>query len=444
MGKQIKLGILGLGTVGTGTVEVLTENSNSLADKTGTELIVEQILVSNKQKHSTRQFNACDIQTKLTEDPWEIIYNDEIDIVVELIGGEEPTYTYIKNALTTGKHVVTANKELIAKYGKQLSSLANNSNVNLLYEASVAGGIPVIRPIKSCLAGNQITKIQGILNGTTNFILSEMEQTGAEFNQMLTKAQELGYAESDPIDDIGGFDAVRKLAIITSLCTGTEILPDNIYTEGIEKISEQDIKFLNNYGYTIKLLGQTKIEDSTITSRVSPTFLPRDSSLAGVSGVYNSVMISGDPIGSVTFTGEGAGKDATSSAVIADILEIARQIDKPQQNGLGGNGKYKLLPLTESSSKFYVRARFTDNSSLEQLNPKTLIELLKQNDINLINSAKSKGTNTPDSPNNSQTNGTLFHFITDEIQEQKFQTVLDNLSNNYNLQIENVIRGEQE
>ena len=320
---MVNIGLLGMGTVGTGVVEVLEKNSDLIYQRTGEKIYIKKILVNDQTKK-----RSVDISNKLTVKPEEILNDDEIHIIVELIGGFQPAYDYIKKALEKKKHVVTANKEVISKCGRELLEIANDNGVALLFEASVGGGIPVIRPLRYCLSGNKITEIVGIINGTTNYILSEMLDKSAPFEDVLRRAQELGYAESDPTADIEGFDAARKLAILSSLAFDSEIHPDDIHTEGITNITDKDILYAKSNGYIIKLLAISRLIEGGIEARVSPVLLPITHPLANVMGVFNSIMIKGYPIGEVIFYGQGAGKEPTASAVVGDIMEIIKDKDK--------------------------------------------------------------------------------------------------------------------
>ncbi|ACB84262.1 homoserine dehydrogenase [Natranaerobius thermophilus] len=435
MTSTIKIGFLGFGTVGTGTVEVLTENKDLLTERVNAVLEVEKILVKNKTKSRTTQLNQNFISDKLTDDPEEILRNQDIQIVVEVMGTEEPALSYMKKAIKAGKHVVTANKEVIAKHGEDLTSLAKNNGVNFLYEASVAGGVPVIRPLKACLAGNTVKEISGILNGTTNYILTEMEEKEAEFNEALKKAQELGYAESDPTDDVEGFDAVRKLAIMTSMATNSTVLPEDIYTEGISGVTKEDLQFLGDHGYKIKLLGQTKINGTEVESRVAPTFLPCDNPLSSVSGVYNSILIKGEPVGYLTFTGEGAGKEATSSAVLSDIIEAARNGKHSNNfNGWSKNNFYKILDKEETSSLFYLRLVSSNPSQTEQeqkVNKSEIQNLLNHHGIELQQLDKKSSSNGKQE---------LF-IITELAKEQNVQNAISDLQDK-SVELINIIRGD--
>lgn len=351
---MINVGIMGLGTVGTGVVELLETNRSTIARRLGDEVEVKKILVRDLSKKRTPYAEG-----KLTTRADDILEDGEIDVVVELMGGEEPARTYIKKALENKKHVVTANKEVISKHGKELLELAERSGVSLLFEASVGGGIPIIRPMKQCLAANRIMKISGILNGTTNYILTQMREKGWSFGEALREAQRLGYAESDPSADIKGFDAARKLAILSSIGFNVRITPDRVYVEGIERIGPEDIKYAGELGYTIKLLASARrTGEGRVEAVVAPAMLKENHPLSAVRDVYNAILVEGDAVGQVMFYGQGAGKMPTASAVVADIIDAAR----------GGKriyctcyGEVEVVPASLMTSRFYVRLKAEDN-----------------------------------------------------------------------------------
>ncbi|AEH50488.1 homoserine dehydrogenase [Pseudothermotoga thermarum] len=354
---MIKVGILGLGTVGSGVVELLEKDRSIITKKLGKEIVVEKILVRNPSKQRPDYAKG-----KIVFNADEILNDPEIKVVVELIGGEEPAKTYIEKALKKGKHVITANKEVVSKYGKELLEIAKQQNVAFLFEASVAGGIPIIRPMKRCLAANRIIKIQGILNGTTNYILTQMQENKKTFQEALFEAQKLGYAESNPSADVKGFDAARKISILSSIAFNTWITPDKVYTEGIEKIGIEDIKYAAELGYVIKLIASArKVSDNDIEIMVCPTMINQNHPLSSVRGVYNAVLVEGDAVGEVMFFGQGAGKMATASAVVADIMEAAS----------GKNCEYNfvncdinVVDVWTCKSDFYIRLKAIDKSGV--------------------------------------------------------------------------------
>lgn len=288
---------------------------------------------------------------KITFDANDILEDEEIDVVVEVMGKEHPALEYIIKALKKGKHVVTANKEVIAVHGKELIKLATENKVSLLYEASVGGGIPIIRPLKQCLAANKIYEIKGILNGTTNYILTEMKEKGFDFEEVLKEAQQKGYAEADPTDDVEGFDAARKLAILSTLAFNKFILPEKIYTKGIKSISKSDIKYAEELGYNVKLIAYAKIdEEDRLEAWVHPVMIKKDNPLNGVNGVFNAILVDGNAVGEVMFYGQGAGMMPTASAVVADIMDVKNHI--VIQNGCEDGD---LLPIVDTVSKYYIR-----------------------------------------------------------------------------------------
>ena len=313
----MNIAILGYGTVGSGVVEVINTNKKSIDKRAGREINIKHVL-------DLRKFPGDPVEDILTDDFEKIINDEEVDIIVEVMGGLEPAYTFVKQALKSGKSVVTSNKELVAKYGAGLLLLAKENSVNFLFEASVGGGIPIIRPLNESLTADEIYEIRGILNGTTNFILTKMEQEGRTFEDVLKEAQDLGYAEKDPEADVEGHDSCRKIAILSSLAFGRQVNFEEIPTEGITRITEEDMKYASQMGYTIKLLGTCKKKDDKIYASVAPAMIPVKHPLAPVQDVFNAILIKGNVIGEVMFYGQGAGKLPTASAVVADVVEAAK------------------------------------------------------------------------------------------------------------------------
>lgn len=316
----MKVAVLGYGTVGSGVVEVLTTNSESIKKKAGTSLEVKYIL-------DLKDFNDHPLQDKFVKDINIILNDEEIDIVAEAMGGTNPAYTFVKEVLLRGKSVVTSNKELVAAYGPELLELAKINNCNFLFEASVGGGIPVIRPLNSALTADEIYEITGILNGTTNFILTKMKSEGRSFQDVLKEAQDLGYAERNPEADVEGYDACRKIAILGSLALGEHVDYKEVYTKGITNITKEDMDYATKLGYSIKLLGSCKKTEDGIYASVQPTMIPNTHPLATVSDVFNAVLVKGNMVGDVMFYGRGAGKLPTASAVVADIIDAAKHKD---------------------------------------------------------------------------------------------------------------------
>lgn len=315
---MIKIAILGLGTVGTGVMEVLTENAVSIAHNAAEEIAVKYIL-------TRRDFPESPYRELIVQD-FSIIENDpEVRIVVEVMGGKDAAYDYTKRSLLAGKSVVTANKELVATYGHELIAIARDKNANYLFEASVGGGIPIIRPITQCLAANELDEIYGILNGTTNYILTEMIQCGTSFETALKQAQELGYAEANPSADVDGIDACRKICILADLCFGRHVDPELVKTRGITKVELADVAYARSLGYKIKLLGRAlRTENGSICAYVAPHLIQNSSLLSNVDGVMNGIVVHGNAIGEAMFYGPGAGKRPTASAVVADVIDAVK------------------------------------------------------------------------------------------------------------------------
>lgn len=354
MHKKIAIGLLGLGTVGSGVVKVLSKFDN---------IQIKKIAVKNLTKTRTIKDLNPDI---LTNDPETIINDPEIKIVIEVIGGIHPALELITKAIENGKHIITANKELIAKHGKVLFELAKKHNVVILYEAAVAGGIPIIMPIVQSLAGNKISKIAGILNGTTNYILTKMEEEGSDFEFVLKEAQNLGYAESDPVGDIQGFDAAYKIAILSSIAFNKRINIDDIYKEGINNISPEDIKHANDFGYKIKLIAMAQDCGEALDVRVHPMLVPKKHPLSSINDVLNAIVVEGDAVGRVMFSGPGAGEFPTASSVAGDVLSIAGEMEKtgyplPIMRCKHDDTNAKILDIMETKNKYYINVQ-TENS----------------------------------------------------------------------------------
>lgn len=317
---MVKVAVMGYGVVGSGVVEVFYKNHESIQKKAGMNLEIAHIL-------DLREFPGDPYENLMTKDFNDIINDDEVKIVVETMGGVNPAYDFVKRCLLKGKSVATSNKELVATKGDELLKIAKENNVNFLFEASVGGGIPIIRPITQCLAANEICEIYGILNGTTNYILTQMIQSGVSFADALKTAQELGYAEKDPTADVEGHDACRKICILSALSFGKHVYPEQVYTEGITKIDLSDVAFCESAGMVIKLIGKTmRISDDKVYATVYPAVISSHSQLATVDDVYNAVMVRGDAIGDVVFYGRGAGKLPTASAVVADVIDCAKHL----------------------------------------------------------------------------------------------------------------------
>ena len=353
------IAVLGFGVVGSGTVEVLYKNKEALEKKIGEEYEVKRIL-------DLRDFPDSPYAEKFTKSFDDIVNDPEIDIVAEVMGGIKFAYPYVKACLEAGKSVVTSNKELVAAKGAELLRIAREHNVNFFFEASVGGGIPIIRPLNQCLSANEIDEIAGILNGTTNFILTKMIKEGMGFDEALKIAQDLGYAERDPSADVEGHDTCRKICILASLAFGKHVYPDNIHTEGITKITLEDVKYCESMGAVIKLIGYASNRDGKITIMTCPAVIEGDSQLAGVNDVFNAILVKGDATGDVVFYGKGAGKLPTASAVVSDIVIAAKEKSTTRMMSWEDSAQDFIIPTEEISNRFYVRAK-ADKSSVEEL-----------------------------------------------------------------------------
>ena len=319
--KKVKVAILGLGTVGGGVYKLLERRRDEMPQRAGARIEVAKILVRNAEKAAEKADRSL-----LTTDWREIIEDESISVIIEVMGGLEPAGSYILEALRAGRHVVSANKDLIAERGGELLQAAKEHGCDFLFEASVAGGIPILRPLKECLAGNEITDVMGIVNGTTNFILTKMSDEGMEFSDALAVAQELGYAEADPTADVEGLDAGRKVAIMASIAFHSRVGFSDVYTEGISRISAKDIKYARELGCDIKLLGVARNTEEGIEARVHPMLIPSTHPLASVKDSFNAVFVHGDAVDDAMFYGRGAGKFPTASAVVGDVIDVARDI----------------------------------------------------------------------------------------------------------------------
>ena len=352
----MKVGILGLGTVGGGVVNVLQKNSKSIKRRTGVEI---ELVIAGVRDISKKRI--CDTKKiQLTEDPFEVVNHPDIDVVLELIGGFGLAKELVEQAINNGKHIITANKALIGNHGNELIKLANKKKVRFLFEASVAGGIPIIKALEQGLSANNIESVAGIINGTGNFILTDMKEKGRDFNDVLKEAQALGYAEEDPTFDIEGIDAAHKLSILAAIAFGTEIQFDKIYTKGISNISTEDILHATELGYTIKHLGIAKRAENGIELRVHPTLVPNNKLIAQVDGVMNAVMVKSDALGTSLYYGPGAGDEATASAVIADLNDIINHQTSNHTLGWKSQQKIKVVDNNSIHSEFFLRLLVTD------------------------------------------------------------------------------------
>ncbi len=358
MADVLRLGLAGLGTVGGGLVRLIETHRERLRTATGRECRIAAVSARNRGKE--RGFDIS--QAQWFDNAAELARSDEIDVFVELIGGDEGVARdAVIAALSAGKHVVTANKALLAKHGVELAALAEDDNLALGFEAAVAGGIPIIKTLREALVGNAVTRVYGILNGTCNYILTKMQEDGLPFEQVLKDAQDLGYAEADPTFDIGGHDAAHKLALLTSIAFGTEVAFDQIHLEGIEKIEPADIEAADELGYRVKLLGVAVKTDAGIEQRVHPTMVAKHSAIAEVSGVTNCVAVDGDFVGGLLLVGPGAGSEATASAVMSDIGDIARgRVGAPFVTPARGLAPYARAPVGQYQGAYYVRLSVYD------------------------------------------------------------------------------------
>lgn len=410
---MVYIAVMGHGVVGSGVLEVFYKNEKSIISKAGIDLDIKYVL-------DLRDFPNLPYSDKFIKEFDAIEKDPEVRIVVEVMGGLHPSYEYVKRCLLAKKSVVTSNKELVAAYGAELLQIAKDNNVNFLFEASVGGGIPILRPISQCLAANEITEVAGILNGTTNFILTKMITEGMDFDTALKLAQKLGYAERNPAADVEGMDACRKICILASLAFGRHVYPEDVHTEGITKLTLDDVKYAAAWGGVIKLIGRVKkTDEENITALVSPMLIKKESQLANVDDVFNGIMVRGDAIGDVVFYGRGAGKLPTASAVVADIIDEAKH--------LGARKYIYWLPAKEGYAEDYRDA------------PATFMIRVKTNDkvaaVKTIERIFGKITEVTfaDAPEE------YFAFITKELPEGQLERAADSLTS-YDIKIISKIR----
>lgn len=345
----VNVAVMGHGVVGSGVVEVLLNHEENIAKKAKNTIHVKYIL-------DLRDFPALSYSDRFIKSFDPILQDDSVRVVVEVMGGIHPAYDYVKACLEKGKSVVTSNKELVAQCGAELLKIANENNVNFLFEASVGGGIPVLRPIAQCLAANDLYEVYGILNGTTNFILTKMIKEKMDFNSALKLAQQLGYAEKDPTADVEGIDACRKICILASISFGKHVYPNQVSTEGISQITLQDVAFAQRAGYVIKLIGHAMLlEEGKVTVAVYPALVPVENQLANVDDVFNAIMVRGDAIGDVMFYGRGAGKLPTASAVVADVIDCVKHLQARKYLSWEDGSKDYVVPLGTIKTRLYVR-----------------------------------------------------------------------------------------
>ncbi|WP_312447241.1 homoserine dehydrogenase [Lacrimispora sp.] len=343
------IAVMGYGTIGSGVVEVLERNKEIIAKRVGDEVGVKYVL-------DLREFPGDPVEDKIVHDFSIIEKDSEVSMVIETMGGLNPAYPFVKASLKAGKHVATSNKALVAAYGTELLEIAREHNVNFFFEASVGGGIPVIRPLYTSLAGEEIEEITGILNGTTNYILTKMDKAGETFETALREAQELGYAERNPEADVEGHDTCRKIAILTAMATGHEVNYEHIYTEGITKITDVDFRYADAMGTSVKLFGSSRIQDGTVHAFVAPVMIGKDHPLYSVNDVYNGILVKGNMLGTSMFYGSGAGKLPTASAVVADIIEALNNQD--HHVVMGWNKESLTISAMNSFSfRYFVRIK---------------------------------------------------------------------------------------
>lgn len=414
---MINVAVLGYGVVGSGVAEVIKRNSDSIKQRSGTEIRVKWILDIRDFPNSP----DADVLTKNADD----VFNDsDVSIVVETIGGSTIAAEFTKRALMSGKSVVTSNKELVASQGPELLKLAEENGVSYLFEASVGGGIPIIRPLNQCLAANEIHGITGILNGTTNYILTQMRKEGKSFEDALKEAQQNGYAEQNPTSDIEGHDTCRKLAILSSIAFNEFIDYKNIYTEGITKITIADMKYAEAINGVIKLIAISRKLDNKIFARVSPAIVSKEHPLANVEDVFNAIVVKGDAIGDAMFYGRGAGKLPTASAVVADVIDIAKHPDFGTKSVWIRNHENNVISIVESQAKFLVRVKVNNNLEAK----KNITSLFGQVEYVELNSISGE-----------------LAFITPMASENELNVKITKLKgDNSDIEIANIIRVEEE
>lgn len=356
---MVNVAVLGYGTVGSGVVEVLGRNAKVLEKNAGEEINLKYVL-------DLKEFPGTPIEKKVVHDFNIILNDDEVSVIVEVMGGVNPAYSFVKSALLKGKSVCTSNKELVAKHGAELLGIAAQKNVNFFFEASVAGGIPIIRPLEQCITADEILEVSGILNGTTNFMLTKMEKEGASYDDVLREAQKLGYAERNPEADVEGFDAGRKIAILSSIVCRKQVDFENVYTEGITGVTAEDFAYAAKLGVTIKLVAKSRVTDDGMYVMVTPRMLRYGKPLASVHDVVNAVCVKGNMLGDVMFYGAGAGKLPTASAVVSDIVDAVRHAGEYTDNGWSQE-KQELISIDEVENCFYVRMEGKASEKEEEL-----------------------------------------------------------------------------
>ncbi len=356
---MINIAVLGYGTVGSGVVEVITTNKESIAKRIGDDINIKYVL-------DLREFPNSPIENIVVHDFDTIVNDEEVDIVVEAMGGTNPAYSFAKASLEHGKSYCTSNKELVAKYGPELLKLSEKMNKNFLFEASVGGGIPIIRPLNQSLTADEIMEITGILNGTTNYIMTKMSKEGLDFDTVLKEAQELGYAERNPEADVEGYDACRKIAILTSLAYGQHVDYEDIYTEGITKITDIDFKYAAKLGKVIKLFGKSRRAGDKFFAMVAPFMIDDNNPLYSVNGVLNGILVKGNVLGDVMFYGSGAGKLPTASAVVSDVVDAAKHKNTHIMQ-IWSSKKLELSDIADAKSRFFVRISGSADMKMEEI-----------------------------------------------------------------------------
>ena len=403
--NKIKIGLIGLGTVGSGVFKTLKNFDN-----------VEVVKIAVRSKNKKRNIEGLN-DSIITDNAYDVVNDPDIQIVAELVGGVEPAFDLIKTAIKNGKHIVTANKELLAKHGEELFNFAEEHNKVVLYEAAIAGGIPLIMPIKTILAGNKINKIKAILNGTTNYILTKMDMQGASYNDVLKESQELGYAEADPTGDVEGFDAAYKITTLATIAFGKRVKFENVYREGITKISPEDMQAANEMGYKIKLIASAEItEDNKADVRVHPMLISKSNPLAHIDYVTNAVTLTGHPVGSVTLSGPGAGEFPTASSVVGDILAIASEIGKTDyllpMMRCHHNENAETIDISETENKYYISMTAKNNIGVIG----RIGKACEENQISLASIVQKEVT---------RDNAAHITVITDICKEKDMQKVID-------------------
>jgi homoserine dehydrogenase len=359
--RVIRIGLLGCGTVGAGVVTILAREAADITVRTGAKLEVTRVAVRDLDRDRGLPLPA-DV---FTDDPLSVVEAEDVDVVVEVMGGIEPAGSLIRRALELGKSVVTANKELLAKEGPELYAAARSAGVDLAYEAAVAGAIPIIKPLKESLAGDRVRRVVGILNGTTNYILTKMTEEGAAYEDVLADAQALGYAEADPTADVGGHDAAAKTAILASLAFDSQVHDHEVFREGIERVTATDIRTADRLGYVIKLIGIASEVDDRVAVRVHPTFLPKEHPLASVRDAYNAIYVEAEAAGELMFYGRGAGSEPTGSAVVGDVIDVARNLMQTARGPYESQHRAKpIRPIEELTTQYYVLLDVADRSGV--------------------------------------------------------------------------------